>query len=424
MEESRTLLSINNYYYPRGGAETVFLEHNRLLRDEGWRVVPFSMRHPKNLESRWAEFFVDEIELGRSYSFGEKLERASKVIYSFEARRKLNRLLASVSFDICHLHNIYHHLSPSILGLLRRRRIPAVLTVHDLKMACPAYTMMTHDGVCERCKGGRLGNVIKHRCIKGSLALSSVAYVEARLHRFLNTYVTNVDRFVIPSRFCLDKLAEWGMPRDKLVHIPNFVDADKFEVRRRVDGPFLYFGRLSREKGAETLVRAAAVAKVPLRIAGTGPEEGRLRALAERLGARVEFLGHLGERPLKTAIAEARATVLPSECYENAPMSVLESYASGVPVVGADIGGIGEMIREETTGLTFPSGSVDALAERLRWFSDATDGKVLEMGQAARAWVDGEFTRKHYRGRMRQLYAGLGVGWSTARVGEEAVVED
>ena len=196
-----TLLSVNNYYYYRGGAETVFLEHNKLLEAAGWNVVPFSMRHPKNLPSEWSEYFIDELELGGSYGVLGKLRRVSKVIYSLEARRRIAAIIDRVRPDICHAHNIYHHLSPSILATLRERAVPTVITLHDLKIACPAYNMLTHDGVCERCKGGHLHNVMVHRCIKGSLAMSAIIYAEAVLHRALRSYERSVARFVVPSRF-------------------------------------------------------------------------------------------------------------------------------------------------------------------------------------------------------------------------------
>ena len=400
----------------------VFLEQERLFREAGWQVVPFAMHHPRNLPTPWAEHFVDEIEFGHAYSPWQKLRRVPKVVFSIEARRKLRGLLDVVKADVCHLHNIYHHISPSILPVLRQRGIPTVLTLHDLKLACPAYKMLTHDGICERCKENQLFHVITHRCIKGSLALSALAYVEGRLHRALDSYGANVDRFVVPSRFYMNKLTEWGLPAEKLVHVPNFVDVDAFRPRQRVGRPFLYFGRLGLEKGLATLVRAAAMARVPLHIAGTGPEEERLRDIAEQSRAEVVFLGHLTGAPLKAAIAGARATVLPSEWYENAPMSVLESYASGVPVLGAAIGGIGELIRENETGATFSSGSVEDLAARLRWLADMPDRRVTEMGQCARAWVEREFTAPQYRARLSQLYAELGVsGFKDVRCERKAV---
>jgi glycosyltransferase involved in cell wall biosynthesis len=404
-----TLLSINNYYYPRGGAETVFFEQNRLFEEKSWRVAPFAMRHPKNLQSAYERFFIDEIEFGGDYSLVQKLVRVPKVIYSWEARRKLASLIDEVRPDVAHGHNIYHHISPSILGLLRQRGIPTVLTLHDLKIACPAYNMLAPDGICERCKGGRLHNVVRNRCIKNSLPLSAIVFAEAVVHRMLGSYSRCVDRLVVPSRFYLEKLCSWGFPRSQFVHVPNFVDLKGREPAYSDDGSFLYFGRLSREKGVATLIRAAARADVTLRIAGTGPQLDELQALASRLGKRVEFLGHLGGASLAAALSSARAVVLPSEWYENAPMSVLEAYGVGKPVLGADIGGIPELIRHDTTGWTFPSGDVEALAQLIGRVAGMTPASIHEMGRAGRHWVETEFTASCYQARVAELYAELGV---------------
>ena len=350
----------------------------------------------------------------REYSLAQKLLRAPKVIYSLEARKKLGILLDEVHPDICHAHNIYHHISPSILGLLKSRGIPTVLTLHDLKIACPAYNMLSHDGICERCKGGALHNVVQNRCIKGSLALSTLVYVEAVLHRALGSYTSSVTRFVVPSRFYIDKFCSWGMPREQFTHIPNFVDPDAFTPQGGVGKSFLFFGRLSREKGVATLIRAAASAGVPLKLAGTGPQQQELQALAASSGADVQFLGHLGGSALRDAVAGARAVVLPSEWYENAPMSVLESYGMGIPVIGADIGGIPELVRHETTGLVFTSADADSLAAALRRMSDLPDAQVAAMGSAGRDWIEKDFTAARYRERMLALYAELGVAGAGA----------
>jgi glycosyltransferase involved in cell wall biosynthesis len=404
-----TLLSVNNYYYRRGGAETVFLEQNRMFEEAGWQVVPFAMKHPRNLPSAWSEHFVDEIEFGGDYSLARKLALVPKVIYSREARRKLSRVLDLARPDICHAHNIYHHISPSILGLLRERGVPTVVTLHDLKIACPAYNMLAPDGICERCRGGRLHNVIKHRCIKGSLALSTVVFAESMLHRMLGTWMRDVDRFVVPSAFYVEKFCEWGFPRDRFVHLPNFIDPAHYVPQLQAGRHFLFFGRLSREKGVATLLRAAASAGVPVKIAGTGPQEEELRTLAIELHADAEFLGFLGGASLHDAIRAARAVVLPSEWYENAPMSVLEAYALGKPVVGADIGGIPELVRHGITGMIFESGNNDALARGLRGLAEADDSEIAGMGGAGREWVEREFTARVYQDRLSGLYAALGV---------------
>jgi glycosyltransferase involved in cell wall biosynthesis len=408
-----TLLSINNYYYYRGGAETVFLEQNKLFRDRGWTVVPFSMKHSKNLDSPWSKYFVEEIEFGERYSLKDRLSRIPKVIYSLEARRKLTQLLDETHPDVCHAHNIYHHISPSILTLLRRRSVPVVLTLHDLKIACPAYNMLADDGICERCRGGRLYNVVTHRCIKGSIGLSSVAMVEAILHRLLGSYADCVGRFVVPSRFYIEKLCEWGWPRSMFSHVPNFVDARSYRPEAIPGKTFLYFGRVSREKGLTTLIRAAAASRARLLIAGTGPSLAQLQGLAAQLDADVTFLGYLGGQALHDAIRSARAIVLPSEWYENAPMSVLEAYALGKPVLGATIGGIPELIREGETGFGFVSGDVDSLAATMSNMAARSDAAVEDLGRCGRLWIEREFTAEAYRDRISSIYRELGVSAAT-----------
>jgi glycosyltransferase involved in cell wall biosynthesis len=404
---SSCLLSINNYFYPRGGAEVLFLEQNRLFESLGWDVVPFSMRHPKNLPTRWDSFFPDDIEFGHDYSLGGALLRGQRVIYSLQARQRMRELLEHVRPRIAHAHNVYHHLSPSILPLLRQHGIPVVMTVHDLKLACPAYTMMADNRPCERCRGGRIYNVAVHRCIKGSLALSSLVMLETVVHRMSRIYEANVTRFVAPSRFMLEKLVEWGWPRERFTYIPNFVDIERFRPSSEAGKRFVYCGRLDNLKGVTTLVRAAALAKQPLTMIGTGPEEARLQQLTRELGADVIFLGHQTKDALVAAIQSARAVVVPSECLENAPLAVLEAYATGRPVIGSRIAGIPELVREGETGFLFPAGDVPALADALGAFAGVSDARVEEMGQAGRIWVEQNFTAAHYRERLLDLYDSL-----------------
>ena len=405
---SPTLLSINNYYYGRGGADVLFFEQNRMLREIGWNVAPFSMQHPNNLQTSWSKYFVSEIEFGHNYSRWRKLVNAEKVIFSIEARRKLSKLIDHTSPDIAHAHNIYHHISPSILGLLRRRKIPTVLTLHDLKLACPAYKMLTHDGVCERCKPNKLHYVLRHKCIKNSLALSTLVFMESVVHYLLKSYENNIDRFIVPSRFYLEKMVEWGWDRERFSYISNFVDCGLYRPEYKVGRPFVFFGRLSLEKGLHTFINAAAAAQVPIQLAGTGPEEQGLKELAAQTGADIAFLGYRTGEDLFDVVRNARAVVLPSEWYENAPLSVMESYALGKPVIGADIGGIPELIRNGETGATFESGSVDDLTETLRHFMDLSHEELQSMGRQGRAWMESEFTPEKHSERLLSLYAEVG----------------
>src|SRR5580700_4159575 len=205
------LLSINNYYYRRGGSEAVYFEHNRLFEQAGWEVVPFSMQDAKNQPSEWSSHFVTDTDTDAKRSPIAKISRALAAIYSTEALRRIRGLIALARPQIAHAHNIYHHLTPSVLVELHRQNIPVVLTLHDLKLVCPAYKMYTQGAVCERCRGGALRNVVKYRCIKNSAAMSALVWLESTVHKVLDLYMSTVTRFVVPSRFFLQKFTEWGI---------------------------------------------------------------------------------------------------------------------------------------------------------------------------------------------------------------------
>lgn len=400
------LLSLNTYFYRRGGADAVFFDHDALFRSIGWETAAFAMHHPKNEPSPWDKYFVDELEFGGAYSPWQKLVMATKVIYSFEARAKLAKLLDTFTPDIAHAHCVYHHLSPSVLSLLHERGVPTVMTAHDLKLACPAYKMLNKHGICEKCKHGNLMHVILNRCVQDSLPVSTLVAVESAVHKVFRLYRNNLDKIVVPSNFFRTKLIEWGWPEKQITYIPNFVRAEEYIPQFAPGDYFLYFGRLAPEKGLETLITAAIRANIKLRIAGTGPDEGRLKNLAAA-SENIEFMGYCGGETLKILLREARAVVLPSQWYENAPMSILEAYASGKPVLAARIGGIPEMISDGQTGYLFESGNIDELMERLTYIEGLPDSKITDMGRQARTHVSSNFTPERYMQNMLQLYRSL-----------------
>ncbi len=403
------LLSLNTYHYRRGGSDAVYFDHAELFARHGWDTAFFAMQHPDNQPSRWEPYFVDELEFGGDYGLRDKLVMAGKVIYSLEARRKLSALLDDWRPDIGHAHCVYHHLSPSVLTLLHSRGIPTVMTAHDLKLACPAYKMQNGGGVCEKCKNGNLIHVALNRCIHDSLAVSSLVMVESAIHKLFRLYRRSLDRVIVPSRFYGAKLEQWGWPSEQIAYVPNFIDVDAYTPDYDGGDYVLYFGRLAAAKGVDTLIQAATQAQVKLRIAGTGPQERELRELAARQADNVEFLGYCAGDRLHALIRGARAVVLPSQWYENAPISILEAYASGKILVGARIGGIPEMIVEGETGFLFESGHAAELADRLRSVIKLDNATVREMGKQARQFLVSRFTPAHYLRNMLELYGRLGV---------------
>lgn len=370
------------------------------------------MKHPRNLPSEDERYFADLVDYEFAGGALDKLRTAGRSIYNFEARKKAEQLVADKNIDIAHVHCIYHHLTPSVFPVLSEAGIPIVLTSHDLKIGCPAYLMRSPDGVCEACKGGNYLNVIRNRCIKGSRAASTAVAVEAYLHRALGSYANNIDMVVAPSRFNRDKLIEWGWPSDKITYVPNFTKIIDTRFKSDYRNPILFFGRLSPEKGVATLIKAAAAANVEVDVVGTGPIEDELAALAQSLNAPVRFFGRLDGDSLWEKVGGARAIVMPSECYENAPLAVLEAFQLERPLIGADIGGIPELanpVGHEPCGWLFESGNVEQLAELLVSVSNQPDTELAARGAAGRQLALGQFSKERYVSEILEVYRKLGV---------------
>lgn len=233
--------------------------------------------------------------------------------------------------------------------------------------------------------------------------------VESAIHKALRIYARHIDRIVTPSAFYREKLIEWGWPAEKLVHIPNFVSDTPLPPATPGGDHFLYFGRLTPEKGIATLIKGAAASAVPVRIAGRGPQEEELRALTKSLGAPAVFVGFLSGDALWAEVDAARAIVLPSEWYENSPMSVVEAFQRGKPLVGARIGGIPELIEEGRTGWSFRAGDVADLARALTLARDTADTQLAEMSVACQLLVSRSFSEHAYFEAMSALYENLRV---------------
>jgi glycosyltransferase involved in cell wall biosynthesis len=403
------LLSINNFHYRRAGSDACFLDHNALFQARGWETAVFSMKHRENLPSPWQEHFVDEIEFARGYSLLAKARIAGKVLYSREGRARLERLLHGYSPDVVHVHSLYHHISPAILPVLARQRVPIVMTAHDYKLACPAYKMFDGHSICEDCRGGRLLPLIRKRCVHGSRAVSTLVALETAFHRSRRYYERYVDRIVCPSRFLLEKLVEWGWPRERLVYVPNFFDPSLWKPNFQPGRYFLYFGRLAPEKGLHTLVRASALSGCRTRIVGWGTLRRELVELAQRLGAPVEIIDHVPAAEVASLIQGARAVVVPSEWYENASLALIEGFASGKPAIASDIGGNPELVRDGENGWLFEPGNAQALAALLSGVWNEPDDNVELHGRCAHLLVSRSHSADRYYSALTSLYGTLGV---------------
>ena len=402
------VLMCNSFHYLRGGSERCYLDLASLLEDHGHQVIPFSTEHEKNLPTKYSEYFLSQTDfpslLGEKNGFTAKLKVAERVLYSREAIRKIELLIEDVKPDIAHLHNIAHHISPSILTAIKKAGIPIVMTLHDYKLLCPNTSFLSKGKVCEKCRTHRYYNVILRRCKQDSLSASFLAGMEMYFHRLMRIYERHVDVFIAPSEFLADKLLEFGI-KNAIVHLPNFIFLQDFEACYQPDEYIVYFGRLSKEKGVRTLLEAMEfVDTCSLYIAGTGPDERILWEFAkEKNLSNVTFLGHLSKEELIPLIQKARFSLFPSEWYENYPLTIVESFACGTPVIGSDIGAIPGLIKDGWNGLLFQPSDVYKLAEKINYLFNNPDN-AIEMGRKGRQQVENVNNPENHYQQTVEIY--------------------
>ncbi len=383
------VLVANKFWYRRGGLERVMFDEIEWLERLGHEVAHFSTNHPLNEPSPWSDYFAPYLELGPQGRLTpmNKFRAAVRLFHNAPAVKSFSRLLDAFCPDVVHAHGIHRQLSPSILLVAAKRGIPVVESLHDFHHICPGDTLL-YRGVhqCGPRQCGRLwyGGCVKNRCVRGSLAASILSASEVSWQRLRRAYERSVRRFISPSRFMAEqmRIAGWMIPCDV---VPNAVSLSP--MREGIGEGFCMIGRLAVGKGVHTALQAARKAGVSIRVAGTGPLESELRASFPE----AEFLGFLGKEDVEDLVRSARAVIVPSEWYENAPMSVLEPMSMGVPVIASRIGGIPEQITDGLDGLLVPPGDVDALASRMHLLAE-DPALAMRLGDEARRTVANKFS--------------------------------
>ena len=401
-KKSVKVLLANKFFFRNGGSEVVLFQERDHLRSAQVEVVDFSMDDHRNLASPYAEFFVgnQSYATGSAEGGGSRLRTALNLIHSSEAVNKIGALIDQTRPDLVHCHNIYHQLTPSIIGAATRRGVPVVLTLHDYKPVCPVYLRLRNGEPCSQCLDRGFSRVVVNRCADGSLGKSAVLYAEAVIQRFLGNY-EKLDAVIAPSEFMRDSVIGRRFPAEKVTVIPNGVDTQEIRAGSQDNDYVFYMGRLSPEKGIETLLAAhAAIAdRIKLVVAGTGPLDQDLRARFPM----VKFLGHLSGAALQDAVQYASLVVVPSNCYENCPMSVLEAMAYGKPVVGSDMGGIPELIVQGETGFLFPAGDYNALRAQLLQLMQSPELR-RRLGAAGRKRAEERFSLERHNTALMAAY--------------------
>ena len=379
---AKRVLLANKFYYPRGGDCIVVINTETLLRENGVEAEVFAMKYPENLPARFQDSFADEVAFGGSWN--NKWQAMRRTLGHGDVRARFEAVLDDFKPDVVHLHNIHSYLSPVLGEIAHKRGIRVVWTLHDYKLLCPRYDCLLDGKPCEKCFTGGKINVLTHRCMKGSLPASAVAWLEAiKWNR--SQLEENTDVFVCPSQFMANKMAAGGFDSAKVKVLNNFLDPVKLSHYQAMDltSPredyYCYVGRLSQEKGVADLLDVASRLPYRLKVAGGGPLADELRE-KHKHHSNIEFLGMLDATRVARLLAGARFSIVPSQWYENNPLSVVESLCAGTPVAGSNIGGIPELI-DNASGVVFQPFDQEALSMAIALSMD-------------RQWNHGEIARK------------------------------
>ena len=373
------ILMINKFLHPNGGSETYMFRLGQYLCELGHQVEYFGMEHENRCVGNTVEQYTANMDFHKGSKFS-KILYPIKTIYSKEARKKIRMVLENFKPDVCHINNFNYQLTPSIILEIRRwekksgNKCKIVYTAHDYQLICPNHMLYNPSCgmICEKCIGGKFINCTKNKCIHGSTLKSIIGSVEGYFWKWKKVY-KDIDAVVCCSHFMKTKIDTNPILEKKTVVLHNFIEAVEWENIEKEDY-VLYFGRFSKEKGIGTLIETCKkLPDIKFVFAGTGPLEDDIKGIEN-----IENVGFKKGLELEKLIKKARFSIYPSEWFENCPFSVMESQMYGTPVLGADIGGIPELIKDMETGELFVSGDPNALSS-----------KISSM------WNDSEKTRKY-----------------------------
>jgi glycosyltransferase involved in cell wall biosynthesis len=392
------ILLVHNYYQQPGGEDVVYEQERKLLENHGHQVVTYERTNSELL----------------SFSAFQRLFLPAKTIWAGDAYREILDLIRRESPRIAHVHNTFVQISPSVFAACREERVPVVQTLHNFRLMCPGGNLFRKGKVCEDCLESGLWQGVRHACYRGSYAATATTALMLAVHRTARTWSNGPSGYIALTEFSKRKFIGAGLPKEKVHVKPNFVAPDP-GPKQEFGNCVVYAGRLSPEKGVPTLLHAWRQLRIPipLQVVGDGPLRPELDQMVSQGNIpNVVFAGRLSSQETRSRMRRARLLVLPSQCYENFPMAVVEAFACGTPVVCSRLGAMQEIVSDHVNGLHFTPGKPDELARTLEW-AWSHPQEIQSMGRAARQEYEQKYTSgQNYRALMAiyKQVLGLPVG--------------
>jgi len=403
------ILQINKYHYIKGGSETVFFNTINLLEKYGNEVIRFCLKDNKNNPSKDERYFVDYPEMS-NVGFFQKLKNSFSFFYNRNAKRKIEQLIKEQKPDIAHIHLLFNGISVSILPVLKKYNIPIVMSVHDYRLICPAYLFLDgNNRLCERCHQGSYLNCIINKCHNRNRFTSSMLTMDMYFRNLFLPIAKYVDQFIFVSNFTYSKHVSYNsFYAQKGIVLPNFIDYKNIlpeqNRAKQKERYYLYYGRLSREKGLLTLIKAAEKLKIQLRVVGTG---NLFEKRKEIDAPTIQFLGFKSGIELYELIQNAYFVIVPSEWYETFGLTVVEPQVFGTPIIGSKIGAIPELIEDNKTGFLFESRNIEDLIKVIVKADSLSQENYAEMSSVAENFSQFYSDSSLYYDNLMKIYKNL-----------------
>lgn len=403
------IILVNYRYFISGGPERYYFNIKEILERNGHEVFPFSIKSARNLPNDYEKYFLDIVDDEVYFAQAKKktprmiLKSFTRMFYSFEAKRKMAQMIADVKPDLVYIMQMHNKISPSIVDAARKAGVPVVHRISDFQYMCPnALFYNDRTGVCEDCLKGKGMSCVKNKCVLNSTVYSAIKLGAKKLHDFMGV-TKKIDAFIVPSSFTLGKLAQYGIPNEKLNHIPTFFNLKERDPQVTYEPFVLFVGRIEKQKGLMTLVKAFSEgSKINLKIIGFS-NDGYIDELQEYLKGkehRIEFLGKMSFDQIVPYLKSCMCTVVPSEWYDNFPNVILESFAYKKAVIATEFGSLPELVKPKETGLLFKyADTTDLISKAEHMLSRADEAK--RMGEEAYHMVETKYSPEaHYEALM------------------------
>lgn len=399
---------VNYRYFISGGPERYYFNIKEILEQNGHEVIPFSIKSSRNIKNDYEKYFLDIVDDEVYFAQAKKktprmiLKSFTRMFYSFEAKRKMRQLIRDTRPDIVYIMQMHNKISPSIVDAARAEGVPVIHRISDFQYMCPnALFYNDRCGVCEDCLKGKRISCVKYRCVLNSPVYSAIKMAAKWLHDAMHV-TKKIDAFVVPSSFTLERLKEYGIPQNKLYHIPTFFNLKEIDPEVEYKPFVLFVGRIEKQKGLMTLIKAFENTEYNLKIIGFSNDgyEDELKNYLKGKKHNIEFLGRKKFEEIVPYLKSCLCTTVPSEWYDNFPNVILESFAYKKAVIATDFGSLPELVYENQTGLTFKYADINDFRDKIKFMFENVDNAKF-MGENGYQHVITSYSpQQHYKQLM------------------------